>query len=129
MSGEDTQHSPQGGKGWQSRLNAIPILYFILACLTLGLAPFTPEPHVWEKLKMLAAGDLLGILGQDPQEWLQGADSDDAISADAIESLIAERQQAKLDKDYARADEIRAELAARGVVLEDSREGTRWKRA
>ena len=58
MSGEDTQHSPQGGKGWQSRINAIPILYFVLACLTLGLAPFTPEPHVWEKLRMLAGGTL-----------------------------------------------------------------------
>lgn len=40
------------------RLDAIPVLYLILACLTLGLAPFTPEPHVWEKLKMLAGGTL-----------------------------------------------------------------------
>jgi hypothetical protein len=31
----------------------------VLACLTLGLAPFFPEPHIWEKLKMLAAGDLV----------------------------------------------------------------------
>ena len=54
---------------------------------------------------------------------------DDAIGADAIEALIAERQQAKLDKDYARADEIRQSLLDQGVVLEDSREGTRWKRA
>lgn len=40
------------------RLDTIPVLYLILACLTLGLAPFTPEPHVWEKLKMLAGGTL-----------------------------------------------------------------------
>lgn len=40
------------------RLDAIPILYLILACLTLGLAPFTPEPHIWEKLKMLWGGNL-----------------------------------------------------------------------
>ncbi|MBF9047746.1 RND transporter [Rhodobacterales bacterium LSUCC0031] len=31
----------------------------VVACLTLGLAPFTPEPHIWEKLKMLAAGELV----------------------------------------------------------------------
>lgn len=35
-----------------------PIVIFLLFALTLGLAPFVPEPHIWEKLKMLAAGDL-----------------------------------------------------------------------
>ena len=39
-----------------------------------------------------------------------------------------ERQQAKLDKNYARADEIRQHLLQRGVVLEDSRDGTKWRR-
>ncbi len=39
-------------------LNHIPFSILILACLTLGLAPFVPEPHIWEKLKMLAAGEL-----------------------------------------------------------------------
>lgn len=36
----------------------IPLSILILLCLTLGLAPFVPEPHVWQKLKMLAAGEL-----------------------------------------------------------------------
>ena len=81
------------------------------------------------KARILAAGNLLGILQQDPQAWLQGAASEDAISAEYIESLIGQRQEAKLAKDYARADEIREQLAAAGVVLEDSREGTRWKRS
>lgn len=40
------------------RLDAIPVIYLILASLTLGLAPFTPEPHIWEKLRMLAGGTL-----------------------------------------------------------------------
>lgn len=35
-----------------------PIFLFLIASLTLGLAPFVPEPHIWEKLKMLAAGEL-----------------------------------------------------------------------
>ncbi len=81
------------------------------------------------KARILAAGNLLGILAQDPEEWLQGDSADGAPTAEEIESLIAERQQAKVDKNYARADEIRQELLAQGVVLEDSREGTRWKRA
>ncbi|MAI89205.1 hypothetical protein [Ponticaulis sp.] len=39
-------------------LDQIPFVFVILACLTLGLAPFLPEPHLWEKLKMLSAGTL-----------------------------------------------------------------------
>jgi hypothetical protein len=39
-------------------LDALPLGILILLCLTLGLAPFLPEPHIWEKLKMLAAGTL-----------------------------------------------------------------------
>ena len=39
-------------------LDRIPLVVLIIAALTLGLAPFVPEPHLWEKLKMLAAGTL-----------------------------------------------------------------------
>ena len=46
-----------------------------------------------------------------------------------IEALINERQQARKDRNFARADEIRDELTAKGIVLEDTREGVRWKRA
>jgi cysteinyl-tRNA synthetase len=80
------------------------------------------------KARILAAGQLLGILQQDPESWLQGGVSADVISGDAIAALIEERLQAKLAKDYSRADEIRQELLAQGVVLEDSREGTKWRR-
>lgn len=38
--------------------NRIPLSLLIVLCLTLGLAPFAPEPHLWEKLKMLASGEL-----------------------------------------------------------------------
>ena len=80
------------------------------------------------KGRILAAGSLLGILQQDAQEWLQGASSEEAISAADIEALIAARSEAKLAKDYARADEIRQQLLEEGVVLEDSREGVKWRR-
>jgi len=40
-------------------LDQLPWNIVIIACLTLGLAPFMPEPHIWEKLKMLAAGTLV----------------------------------------------------------------------
>jgi hypothetical protein len=40
-------------------IDRIPLWVLVLAALTLGLAPFSPEPHVWEKLKLLAAGALV----------------------------------------------------------------------
>ena len=76
----------------------------------------------------LAAGNLLGILEQDPEDWFQATTEEGAVSAEAIETLVEQRQQAKLDKDYALADKIREDLKARGVALEDSREGTKWRR-
>ncbi len=81
------------------------------------------------KARMLAAGNLLGILGQDPQEWLQQAASDDDISVEEIEAMILQRQEAKSARDFTLADEIRNTLLEQGVVLEDSPEGTTWRRS
>lgn len=79
------------------------------------------------KSAMLAIGELMGLLQADPEQWFK-AGGNDELSETEIESLIAERQQAKLDKNYARADEIRNHLSRSGVVLEDAREGTTWRR-
>ncbi len=75
--------------------------------------------------RLFAAGELLGLLQQDPEDWFKGGASD----ADAaIDALIEERNAARAGKDFARADEIRDELAAEGIVLEDGSGGTTWKR-
>mgnify|MGYP006926392132 CR=1 FL=1 len=92
----------------------------------LGLRDAAEKPAL--KARILAAGNLLGILGQEPSAWMQGGVDDAGISVEQVEALIEERKQAKLDKNYARADEIREELSALGIVLEDSREGTKWRR-
>jgi len=46
----------------QKILDKIPLSLLIVLCLTLGLAPFTPEPHIWQKLKMLISGELTDLL-------------------------------------------------------------------
>ncbi len=51
-----------------------------------------------------------------------------SLTDEAIEALVAERTAAKKARNFARADQIRNELAEKGVVLEDSKDGVRWKR-
>jgi len=63
--------------------------------------------------------DILGIITEKKEEIL---DSD-------IEALIEERQAARKAKNFARADEIRDQLSSMGIILEDTREGVKWKRA
>ena len=69
------------------------------------------------------------MLQQDPEQWFTLARGDDQLSAEQIEQQILARQQAKQDKDFAKADQIRQQLLDSGVVLEDSREGTQWRRS
>ncbi len=69
-------------------------------------------------------GGMLGILQDNPASFLQsGGDVDEAW----ILEMIEKRQQAKQAKDFAEADRVREELAAQGVQLKDSREGTTWQ--
>jgi cysteinyl-tRNA synthetase len=59
---------------------------------------------------------------------LKPSASETGLSDAAIEAKIAERQSAKKAKNFARADEVRKELEAEGILLEDTKEGVRWKR-
>jgi cysteinyl-tRNA synthetase len=76
------------------------------------------------KADLLAGGAALGLLQQDPEAWFKRGEND--IDADKVEALIAERNAARANKDWARADAIRDELTAMGVSIEDGADGTRW---
>ena len=70
-----------------------------------------------EEIKELS--DICGLIVEKKEELLD----------DDIEALIGERQAARKEKNFARADEIRKELLDKGIILEDTREGVKWKRA
>ena len=74
-----------------------------------------------EKLhdRLATLADVLGII----------VDRDEEMLDEEIEALIEVRQTARKNRDFARADQIREELLAKGIVLEDTREGVKWRRA
>ena len=88
------------------------------------------DPHQVKQAKseLLAGGHLLGLLSSEPDEWFQQGMGADSLTAEAIQARIEARATAKANKDYQRADDIRASLEAEGVVLEDGPDGTTWRR-
>ena len=104
---------------------AISALHAIAA--RLNKAALEEKPAL--KAELQAAAHLLGLLEADPSAWFQDKKAgDDGLDNATIDGLVAERTQAKKDKNFARADEIRDQLKDAGIQLEDTREGTRWTR-
>ena len=86
-----------------------------------------------EKASALAAtlkylGSILGLLQENPAQYLQSGGSEEGLDNEHIEALIQQRIQAKQDKNWAEADRIRDELKAQGIVLEDKGAETIWRR-
>src|SRR4029079_13850917 len=77
------------------------------------------------KAQLLATGAIMGLLQREPQAWFGQGGDDDA----RIQALVEERTAAKKARDFARADALRDQLAGEGILLEDTAQGVRWKRA
>lgn len=79
------------------------------------------------KAELLGGGLILGLLQQAPAAWFgRGGDAGDEAR---IQALVDERNAAKQARDFARADAIRQQLAGEGILLEDTPQGVRWRRA
>ena len=85
----------------------------------------TGAPQTGALLKSLGA--TIGLLQQPPRAFMQGGTG--SLDEAVIAQLIEERAQAKKSRDFARADQIRKDLADQGVLLQDSPQGTTWVKA
>ena len=74
-----------------------------------------------------ASAELLGLLGADPESWFT-VETSAALGNAEVEALLVARREARTRRDFREADRIRDELAAAGISIEDSADGTRWRR-
>ena len=88
-----------------------------------------PQDKKAAKAALLEAGAFLGLLQRDAEAWFKQSSAETSIDAAWVEHLLDERAEARKKRDFASADRIRDELAAKGVVIEDGPQGARWKLA
>ncbi|MEO7062730.1 MAG: DALR domain-containing protein, partial [Dokdonella sp.] len=79
------------------------------------------------KAALLGAGELIGLLQGDAEQWFKQARGGAAIDAVEIQRLVDERSAAKKTRNFAESDRLRDELLTLGVLVEDTPQGPRWK--
>ncbi|MBU70739.1 cysteine--tRNA ligase [Spongiibacter sp.] len=107
---------------------ALAVLFDLVREMNNARAAGNTEVLAEQAQLLRSLGAVLGIFGCEAEAFLQ-AGGEGELAGEQIEALIAERAQAKKDRNFSRADEIRQSLLDQGVVLEDSREGTTWRRS
>jgi len=129
---------PAGAEAFRERFHAAmdddfntPVALSVLFDLVREINRVRPQDEVAAAAlgaELRALGGILGLLQADPEAYLRGEGGSAGLRNGEIAALIAERLAARKAKDWARADRIRDELAAAGVILEDGPGGTTWRR-
>ncbi len=90
-----------------------------------------PEQAALLVSQLRQLGSLLGLVQDDPEAFLQGKNqiSQDGLSDIDVNEIIKQREQARIDKNWAESDRLRDDLKAQGIILEDSGGSTSWRRA
>jgi cysteinyl-tRNA synthetase len=138
LRGLDTQAQPNGGQEYIERFAIAmdddfntPEAYAVLFDITreinrLKATDMTQASQLGAVLRQLA--DVIGVLHQEPEAFLQGAALASDGDATEIESLIKLRNDSRAAKDWVNADMARDKLNELGIILEDSSAGTTWRR-
>lgn len=131
LRGFEIDNSVEIDTEWRDRFNAAmlddfntPIALSVLFDISHELNK-TQLPILAHTLKYL--GGILGLLQEPAHQFLQNRIFQDSTQEDKINTLIAERNQARSNQDWKRADDIRQQLLADGIELEDTKEGTVWR--
>jgi cysteinyl-tRNA synthetase len=69
---------------------------------------------------------MTSVLGINPLEWAEATGGNDQVLENLVQALIADRNAARANKDFAQSDAIRNQLQAAGITLEDAADGTHW---
>ena len=104
-----------------------PKLLAHLNTLANKLSTANKDEKINIKNNLIAAGKILGILREDPDVWL-GYNQSLNPEKEEIEGLINQRNEARRDKDFKLADEIRDKLKIKGIEIEDTNNGTIWRK-
>ena len=78
--------------------------------------------------QIMSGASLLGLLDQKPESWLGYQNDIDSNDLKEVEKLIMDRDKYRLEKNYKMSDQIRDELTALGIEIEDSPQGTKWRK-
>jgi cysteinyl-tRNA synthetase len=106
---------------------ALAVLFEISKELNVAKAANNDDLAIDLASTLVALGEIVGLLQLDPAAFLQGDNDNDEVAI--IEALIVQRNQARVDKDWALADDARDKLNAMNIVLEDSAGKTTWRKA
>lgn len=134
-----TMVEPGGGEAFRERFNAamdddlntpeaLAVLFDLVREIN-RVRPDDPDRAAALGAELRHLGDVLGILQGDAEDYLRGDAPTDGLADAEIDALIGQRIAARADKNWAEADRVRAVLTEAGILLEDSPQGTTWRRA
>ena len=122
----DAKSSVEFARAMDDDLNTSLAISNLMESVTRGNTVDSLPEQVQAKSELLAGGAELGILQQSPSDWF-AVDPGGAIDTEQVEDLIAQRVAARAQKKWTRADEIRDELSALGIQIQDGPNGTEWR--